>query len=74
MKDDFMKDEYDFSKGERGKFYREDAEFHLPIYLDSELENFISKLAKEQKSTITQIVNNLLFKDKELIELAGIKK
>ncbi len=64
-----MKDEYDFSKGERGKFYNKDADFHLPIYLDSELEKFIAKIAKEQKSTITQVVNNLLFKDKELIEL-----
>jgi len=69
-----MKDEYDFSKGVRGKFYKEDANFNLPIYLDRELQNFIAKIAKEQKSTITQIVNNLLFKDKELIELAGTKE
>ena len=68
-----MKDEYDFSKGIRGKFYREDANFNLPIYLDNEIQSFISKIAKEQKTTITQIVNNLLFKDKELIELAGTK-
>jgi len=68
-----MKDEYDFSKGVRGKFYREDANFNLPIYLDSELQNFIAKIAKEQQSTMTKIVNNLLFKDKELIELAGTK-
>jgi len=68
-----MQDEYDFSKGVRGKFYREDAQFNLPIYLDSELQNFISKIAKEQKSTMSQIVNNLLFKDKELIELVGGK-
>ena len=64
-----MQEEYDFTKGERGKFYNKDASFHLPIYLDAELEDFISKIAKEQKSTITQVVNNLLFKDKELIEL-----
>lgn len=68
-----MKDEYDFSKGIRGKFYNKDANFNLPIYLDSELQNFISKIAKEQKSTMSQVVNNLLFKDKELIELAGSK-
>jgi len=64
-----MQDEYDFSKGERGKFYNKNANFHLPIYLDSKLEDFISKIANEQKITITQVVNNLLFKDKELIEL-----
>ena len=68
-----MKDEYNFSKGVRGKFYREDANFNLPIYLDSELQSFIAKIAKEQQSTMTKIVNKLLFKDKELIELAGTK-
>ena len=73
MKDCDMKDEYDFSKGVRGKFYREDANFNLPIYLDSELQSFLAYIAQEQKITITQIVNNLLFKDKELIELAGTK-
>ena len=64
-----MQDEYDFSKGERGKFYNKDANFKLPIYLDSKLEDFLSKIANDQKTTITQVVNNLLFKDKELIEL-----
>jgi hypothetical protein len=73
MKDNEMKDEYDFSKGIKGKFYREDANFNLPIYLDNELQSFISEIAKEQKTTITKIVNNLLFKDKELIELARTK-
>jgi hypothetical protein len=73
MKGKTMQDEYDFSKGEKGKFYNENANFHLPIYLDSKLEDFISKIANEQKTTITEVVNNLLFKDKELIELAKAK-
>jgi len=68
-----MQDEYDFSKGEKGKFYNKNANFHIPIYLDSKLEDFITKIANEQKTTITQVVNNLLFKDKELIELTKSK-
>jgi hypothetical protein len=28
-----MKKEYDFSKGERGKFYRPASQMNLPIYL-----------------------------------------
>lgn len=35
-----MKKEYDFSKGERGKFYRPDAELELPIYLDADLREY----------------------------------
>ena len=63
-----MNEEYDFSKGERGKFYNKDATFNLPVYLDPEIESFIAKLAKEQKKNMSEIVNALLFKDKELLE------
>jgi hypothetical protein len=64
-----MKKEYDFSKGIRGKFYNADAEFNLPIYLDPEIAEFVQKLAKEKNVDRTQIVNRLLKKDKEIIEL-----
>jgi len=63
-----MKEEYDFSNGERGKFYDKNATFNLPVYLDPEIESFIAKLAKEQKKNMSEIVNALLFRDKELIE------
>lgn len=29
-----MKEEYDFSNAERGKFYRPDAQLNIPVYLD----------------------------------------
>jgi hypothetical protein len=64
-----MKEEYDFSNGVRGKFYNKNAKFNLPIYLEAEIESFIATLAKEQKKNINEIVNALLFKDKELMEL-----
>jgi hypothetical protein len=68
-----MKEEYDFSKGERRKFYNKDATFNLPVYLEPEVENFIAKLAKEQKKNMSEIVNALLFKDMELIKFMGIE-
>jgi len=64
-----MKEEYDFSNGTRGKFYDENAKFNLPIYLEPEIESFVAALAKDQKKNISEIVNTLLFKDKELMEL-----
>lgn len=64
-----MKKEYDFSKGVRGKFYRADVEFNLPIYLEPEIAEFVQKLAAEKKVDQSQIVNMLLRKDKEIIEL-----
>ena len=67
-----MKEEYDFSKGERGKFYNKNATFNLPVYLEPEIESFIAKLAKEQKKNMSEIVNALLFRDKELIEFGAL--
>ncbi len=64
-----MKKEYDFSKGVRGKFYNADAEFNLPIYLEPEIVEFVGKLAVEKNVERSQIVNMLLKKDKEIIEL-----
>jgi len=35
-----MKKEYDFSKGERGKFYRSDIQLNLPVYLEPDLREY----------------------------------
>jgi len=35
-----MKKEYDFSKGERGKFYRPGIQLNLPVYLEPDLREY----------------------------------
>ena len=64
-----MKDEYDFSRGTRGKFYREDATLHLPIYLDADIEAALTRLAETKGVDLSTLVNDLLKKDIELIQL-----
>ncbi len=64
-----MEKEYDFSKGVRGKFHNPDGEFNLPIYLEPEVSRFIDRLSVEKKVDRSQIVNSLLKKDREIIEL-----
>ena len=39
-----MKSEYDFSKGERGRFYNPDAVFSFPVYLEPDVDSFLSTL------------------------------
>ncbi len=68
-----MEKEYDFSNGVRGKFYNKDAEFQLPIYLEPEIESFFKTLAQKQKTNLNDIVNKLLLKDKELLEMVNLK-
>jgi succinyl-CoA synthetase beta subunit len=63
-----MKEEYDFSKGERGKFYHPDAELYLPIYLDPEVTEFLRKVSVEKGVEITTIVNDWVKKNISLIK------
>jgi len=64
-----MKKEYDFSKGVRGKFHNPDGEFNLPVYLEPEIAKFVQKLSVEKKLDRSQIVNRLLKKNREILEL-----
>jgi S-adenosylmethionine:diacylglycerol 3-amino-3-carboxypropyl transferase len=64
-----MKAEYDFSKGIRGKFYYPNTEFNLPIYLEPEIAEFVQKLATEKDVDRSRIVNILLKKDIETVEI-----
>ena len=63
-----MKAEYDFSKAHRGKFYRPDAVFSLPVYLDPDVDAFISRLAEQKKVGVQNLVNDLLREDMALMQ------
>jgi hypothetical protein len=65
-----MQNEYDFSKAERGKFYREDVVLQLPIYLDPEVGEYLAACAKAKGIEINQLVNDLLKRDIDLIKAA----
>jgi hypothetical protein len=61
-----MKKEYDFSKGERGKFFRPKLKLNLPVYLDEEVLSFVQGIAERQKTDPSSVVNRLLRSDMEL--------
>ncbi len=63
-----MKREYDFSKAERGKFYKEGAGLRLPIYLETKLQNQLERLSRKTGKDVGDMVNELLKKEVELIE------
>ena len=65
-----MKKEYDFSKGVRGKFYRHNARFNLPVYLDGEVQQFVQRIAESKRTDVSAVVNRLLRSDMELVEAA----
>ncbi len=65
-----MKEEYDFSQAERGKFYHPNAQFHIPVYLEPDIADFLQKIADKKRVDVTTVVNRWLRKDMELVQLA----
>ena len=63
-----MKNEYDFSNAERGRFYRPDATMSIPLYLDQDIEAWFTDKAKAKGIDLQQLINDLLRKDISLIK------
>ena len=66
-----MKKEYDFSKGVKGKFYVPENEIELPVYLDKENLMFFMDLSRTKKMAMSKLVNKVLSKDRELIDVVN---
>jgi hypothetical protein len=57
-----MKDHYDFSVAEQGKFYRPEGDLKIPIYLDSDIQDFFSQKALEKHTKPEKLINEVLKK------------
>ena len=64
-----MKNEYDFSDSVRGKFYRPDAQRVTPVHLEPEVLDYLSGRVKARETSLSYLVNELLRKDIELVEI-----
>lgn len=67
-----MKDEYDFSNAQRGKFYKPNLRLIPPVRLDPDVLDFLATRAQQRGTTINQLVNQLLKKDIELLEVGSV--
>ncbi len=65
-----MKDKYDFSKGERGKFFHADAVFRFPLYLEPDVSDYMNKLAARKGTDVQALVNEWLRANIRLVESA----
>ncbi len=66
-----MKDDYDFTGAERGRFYAQDAVLVPPIHLDPDVLTYLSARAQARGASLSELVNGLLRADIALIEAAG---
>jgi len=63
-----MKEEYDFTNAEQGRFYRPIEELEIPVYLDRDIREVLMKKLKEKDNefSLNSIVNFLIKQDIEI--------
>jgi len=67
---DPMKEEYDFSTAERGKFFRKGARLMPPVHLEPDVLDQLSGLATAQGVSLDALVNRLLRREIDRINRA----
>lgn len=61
--------EIDFSKGVRGRFFSENGiQLNLPVYLEPQVQAYLTERAEARGIEYAQLANELLKKNIELIE------
>jgi hypothetical protein len=63
-----MKKEYDFSKAERGKFFRKGAHLRLPIYLDTKLQDRLEKIAAKKHQPMGAMLDQMIRREVALLQ------
>jgi hypothetical protein len=61
-----MKDEYDFSNAEKGKFYRPKEELKIPVYLEDDVLLYLQ--SRRTDADLSSIVNEILRKEIEILK------
>lgn len=68
--DDDLPAEIDFAGAKRGQFYNAGAQLNLPVYLDQKVQATLAALATAKGVDLSKLINDLLMKDIELIQMA----
>jgi hypothetical protein len=63
-----MKKQYDFSKGERGKFYKANLKLNIPVYLELKLQKSVEQIARRKGQEVSAVVSRMVRKEVDLIE------
>lgn len=66
--DDDMPAEIDFSRGVRGKFYHAGAKLNLPVYLEADVQSYLTAIAAKKGMALSDLANDLLKREIGIIE------
>ena len=68
--DNDMPAEIDFAGARRVQFFKAGAQLNLPVYLEQQVQTTLAALANAKGVDLSALINDLLKKDIELIEMA----
>jgi hypothetical protein len=63
-----MPKEIDFSGGTRGKFHRPSIRLRLPVYLDADVQAYLTAIAARKGIPLSELTSDLLKKEIAIIE------
>jgi hypothetical protein len=66
--DDDMPAEIDFSGATRGKFYHPNLKLTLPVYLDADVQAYLTQIAVKKGVPVSELANDLLKREIAIIE------
>jgi hypothetical protein len=66
--DDDLPADIDFSQGVRGKFYHAQTQLNLPVYLDQEVQAYLTAIASKKGLQLSDVANDLLKREIGIIE------
>lgn len=58
-----------FLRAKRGQFYKAGAQLNMPVYLEQQVQATLAALANAKGVDFSVLINDLLKKDIELIEM-----
>ena len=64
-----MKKEYDFTNAEQGRFHRKPEQLEVPVYLDKDVADRLRAKGQGRAADLSDVVNSVLRKDLELVEM-----
>lgn len=67
-----MKEEYDFSNAEQGKFYVPVEDIEFPIYLDKDIVQYLNEKCLNKQESLQTLMNDLLRKDIEIAKRVAL--
>jgi hypothetical protein len=60
-----IRDEYDFTRAEQGKFYRDGTRIQVPIYLGPDLQVRLERLARTEGNEVGEYALELIAREVE---------